>query len=342
MAQSMTQSAAQPAADPLEWPASPWACSAPESYLLLHFRKHDPKQALKLGLLELIARQRLRLVDVARKKAFGRRQKVAALVHPDGSSAGADPLSPSLDPLLDVHRSVPAKPLEVWEETAERGPQPAAQVNGVEVSRFATAAVQRFGSMDGYIAKIVRPTLVDRGWVARASYRKLGFIPSKRWELTHAGTAAQGDLLWRVEYGNRQLGRLVDDDPTRAVAFVGLAGAAILLMDDARPHLQRLRQRIDEGARAAAADGDDDFGDYSSSGDAAAPSGLDTSGAALGDVNASMVDFGALDSALSGLDLSALDGIDAAFDAVDAGVDAGSGGSDGGSDGGGDSGGSSD
>ena len=50
--------------DPMEWPASPWPASAPESHLLLHFSKPDAKQALKLAVLELVARGWLQLVEV--------------------------------------------------------------------------------------------------------------------------------------------------------------------------------------------------------------------------------------------------------------------------------------
>ena len=88
--------------------------------------------------------------------------------------------------------------------------------------------------------------------MAPQRYRILGLFPATRWVLTPEGSAAQGDLLWRVQYGNRELGRLVDDNPTRAIAFAGLAGAAVLLMDDARPHLLRLREQLAAGAQAQA------------------------------------------------------------------------------------------
>jgi hypothetical protein len=147
-----------------------------------------------------------------------------------------------------------------------------------------------------------------------------------------------------VAYGNRELGRLVDEPPERAIAFAGLAGAAVLLMDDARPHLKRLRERLVEGARpeaqAAAAgtvgvDGTPVVGGAAL--DAAAVpdgGGLDLSGVDLSGVDLSGVDLSGVDLAdLGGFDLGALDGLDAAFDAVgaiDAGVDSGAGSGDGG------------
>ena len=90
-------------------------------------------------------------------------------------------------------------------------------MDGVDVKDFAQAVVKRFGSVDGYLQQAVRPALQERGWVAPQRYRILGIFPATRWVLTPEGSAAQGDLLWRVQYGNRELGRLVDDDPSRAI-----------------------------------------------------------------------------------------------------------------------------
>jgi len=302
-------------ADPLEWPSSPWECAAPESYVLLHFQKYQANKALKLGVLELIARKKFTLVDVARRTALSRRKRDSLLTSgTDNARLTHTPLT--LASLRDVFTALPSKTFERWDQT------PPQEAFGVLVSEFATGVVKQLGgSVDGYVDKVVRPTLVERGWVLRESYRVLGVIPAKRWALTTAGVAAQGDLLWRIQYGNRELGKLVDDDPARAVAFLGLAGAAVLLMDDARPHLQRLRERLEAGAQP--------------------PSLADTTSMGIMDGGgAGAVDLGGLDGA-GGLDLGALDAVDAAFSGIDAGVDAGAGGGDGGSggDGGGGSGG---
>lgn len=158
----------------------------------------------------------------------------------------------------------------------------------------------------------------------------LGLFPTTPWTLTPAGIAAQGDLLWRVEYGNRELGRLVDDDPHRALTFSGLSGAAVLLMDDAGPHLQRLRERLAAGSQPPA--------DGAGSG-IIAPSGAsgtwDATSVVAPDAlgpSSPPLDLGAapgmLDAGLdfsAALDLSAFAGVDAAVSAIDAGVDAGAG-----------------
>ncbi|HEX2515590.1 MAG TPA: hypothetical protein VH257_12860, partial [Chloroflexota bacterium] len=166
-----TTSAATPAG--LEWPASPWEASAPESYLLLHFqRRPEGKEALKLGLLELLARHRLRLVEVERQGLFGRRTKTSSLIWgtpPDGRPAT---LGTALAHLWDVYQEMRPRRESLWGS----GPQ-GEQVDGVDVKDFARAVVKRFGSMDGYLQQALRPALQERGWVAPQRYRILGLFP---------------------------------------------------------------------------------------------------------------------------------------------------------------------
>ena len=162
--------------------------------------------------------------------------------------------------------------------------------------------------------------------------------------------AAQSDLLWRVEYGNRQLQHLVHDDPQRALAFLGLAGASLLLMSDALPHVRHLRVELEAARRAGADYSTTSTGaaDSTAAGSFDTPAGLSpaaSSNLAL-DGLSGLDTLGGLDSldaldTLAGLDLSTLDGLDTAMSAVDSGVDSGAGG-DGGSDGGGGDGGGGD
>lgn len=360
--------------DPLEWPASPWPASAPESYLLLHFSKPDAKHALKLAVLELVARGWLQLIEVQKSGAFGRKSKDSVLSWGKRASAGGS-LPPALEPLWQVFDELVARSFTPWPGAGGFVPLPESErhltspdpsslgtrgraraivhrplhrrsarsltVSGAEVKRFAVGVVREFGSVDGYVTKVVRPALVDRSWVVGERYRVLGIFPATRWVLTAEGVAAQGDLLWRVDYGNRELGRLVDDAPERAIAFAGLAGAALLLMDDARPHLQRLRRRLEEGIRAgqAAPAGGVTYipGDVGI-GAAALETGALADGLDTGALDAAGIDLGGLDAGLAGLDLSAFDSIDGAFSAIDGGVDAGASGADGGAGGGGDGG----
>jgi hypothetical protein len=99
--------------DRLEWPASPWPASAPESYLLLHFqRRPQGKEALKLGILELLARHRLRLVDVERKGLLGRRSQASSLIW--GTPPHGAPLGPALAPLWDLFQGLPPRRESLW------------------------------------------------------------------------------------------------------------------------------------------------------------------------------------------------------------------------------------
>lgn len=328
----------------LEWSATPWEPSAPESYLLLHFQRPEPKEALKLAMLELIARHRFRLEEVEQRGFFGRRHKGSVLVH--GTSDA--PLSPVLDFLWTVFQRLPVSTFATWRgDPSHRAADTAGlEIHGVEVKDYAQAVVKETGSVEGFLTDRVRPALAERGWIESQRHRVLGLFPTTRWTLTPAGVAAQGDLLWRVEYGNRELGHLVDDDPQRALAFAGLAGAAVLLMDDARPHLQRLRERLAAGSQPttdAVGGGIMAASDTSGTWDVTAGATPD----ALGPANPPL-DLGAapapgtIDTGFdfgAALDLSAFDGIDAAVSAVDAGVDAAAG-ADGG--GGGDGGGGAD
>ena len=295
-----------PRSDALAWPAAPWECAAAESHVLLHFDatrggsgagKHA-KQALKLGLLELTARRRLRAETVRVKRMFGRWGTKTVFVRGEGDGK---PLPQTLPHLLAALGEEPAREYELADGSGRR-------VWGVEPTALVRRIVQRSGgNVRGYVSDVLRPALEGRGWVSRERRRVLGIFPARRWVLTRDGMEAQQDLLWRVEYGNRQMGRLVSEDPARALAFVGLSSAALLLMSDALPHVRRLREVIDEEERRLAPD------------------------SAMG------MNFAAADGATN-LDLSALDSIDAAMDAVDSGVDAGAG-SDGGSGDGGDGGG---
>ena len=280
-----------------EWPAAPWECAAAESHVLLHFDaarrgsgavKHA-KQALKLGLLELTARRRLRVETVRVRRMLGRWGTKTVFVRGQGDGK---PLPQTLPHLLAALGEEPAQEYEVADGSGRK-------VWGVEASALVRRILKRSGGkVQGYVFGVLQPALRERGWAAQERYRVLGLFPARRWTLTRSGMEAQGDLLWRVEYGNREMGRMVSEDPSRALAFVGLSGAALLLMSDALPHVQQLRHLLDEEQRRLTSDG-------------MAGTMIVTDG---GDVDA-----------VASLDLSALDGIDAAMNAVDAGVDAGAG-----------------
>lgn len=124
----------------------------------------------------------------------------------------------------------------------------------------------------------------------------------------------------RARRRERSFGDWVDREPARALAFLGVAGSSVLLMDAIHPDLQRLREEEEATGYAGGVytgDPDDTLQDDASPPDSFEPGTLD---------------FGALD-----LDFGAFGDLGSAFDSIDAGVDAGGGGDSGG--GGGDGGG---
>ena len=186
--------------------------------------------------------------------------------------------------------------------------------SGVPVDGFAQRAGGRYKPIGKFVTAEVLPALIERGLYRTEQGRTLFIFPTTKHVLTPAGEAARADLRRWMELGERHMGEWVEETPSRALAYASAAGAAVLLMAPLYPQLQRLGQQV----RPDDLDSDRDFGD-------------DYSG--VNSLEATSFDF----------DLSAFDGLDSAFSAIDAGVDAGtdSGGSDSGSDGG-DSGSSSD
>ena len=290
---------------PNEMPSSRWELPAPESHVLLAGVKGSGKQAMKLALLELVARRLLAIVTVEESGRL-RTSRTAVLVP---GAARSQPTARSLQALLELYAQ--ASPRTYKDGTT-----------GVAVAELATAARKRYRTLGGYVETEVLPELARLGLYAREEYKRLGLFRATRWVRTPEGEAARADLQGRMAAGQGVFGRWVSEDPSRALAYVALAGSSVLLMSDLHPELQRLReqQRAQAGGETAAYSSGD-LGDESER----EPSSeeLDT-----GELDVGGADFG-------GLDLQAFDG----FDAIDSGVDSGG---DSGGDGGGDGGGGGD
>jgi hypothetical protein len=317
-----------------------WELSAPESLVLRDGRNAERAQLVKLGLLELVTRGSLRLVDATGRNWRGRPQVEKVLV------SGHRPL-PHAGPLAPI----------------------AAAYNGAKVKsypdgtsgRTIVALAQAFASSertrgDRYRDETIFPALAARGLASRETYRFLGLFDRTRWVLTDAGELRRAELIRLLDEGEGQLKTHLLRDPRDVSAALAGVGAAALLMTTAYPELNELSQRL--RAATSSGDGGSYWGPYTTDSDSApdAPSGepiapsltpdpsptatpspsesadaFGTDGAAL--------DFGSID--VGGIDFSAFDGIDSSFDAIDSGVDAGGGG-DGGGNGGGDGGGGGD
>lgn len=136
--------------DPLDWPASPWDGASPESYLLLHFsRKPNRTQPLKLGLMKLVARKRLRLIEATRQRRFGRPKTDWALADCEARAEHA----PALPDTLAVLSGSPAPHVlrsSVLRESIPVHPVPPCRF-GTAISlcwarRRTTSSTERFAS----------------------------------------------------------------------------------------------------------------------------------------------------------------------------------------------------
>jgi hypothetical protein len=174
---------------------------------------------------------------------------------------------------------------------------------------------------------------VARGLAEQRKTRLLGFIPVTRYYRTPTGEAEKARLDDAIRDA-RQIPRYLDSDPAQAAALVAAAGAAILLVDELRPHydaLARVLRPPPDGGNDGAGyttgfDGPNDttrhdggISDSVSFGDSA---NFDFANFDFGSIDFGSIDFGAFDAG--------------AFDAgfSDAGGDGGDGGGgDGGSSG---------
>ena len=300
-----------------------WQLTAPESLVLRDGPGANRAQAIKLGLLELLTRSSLRLVDSAGRNWRGRERVEKILVR------GTQPVpsSGALAPIAAAFHNTPEK----------RFPDG-------KLGRAIKDVARTFGTDPRwrghkYVREVVLPELAGRGLYVRQPDHVLGIFPRTRWFLTSEGERRRAELLEMLANGERDLVGASNRDPRQAAALLGTAGAAALLMTSAYPDLAELsrRQRQDgaSGDGGAVVVG----GGSGSDSHDEPPSGPDPTPDPTPDPSA---EPGALDFGTTfDFDLSAFDGIDSAFDAVDSGVDAG-GGDGGGGDGGGDGGGGGD
>ena len=277
-------------------PHTRWELPAAESYVLLEGPSADGKRALKLALLELVARRRLAVVNVEEQKRFGRIKHTAVL----RSTGGAGRLSGSLASVMDHY---------------DRNPKHS-YTEGIPVTQVARAVAED-GGLSGWVKRVVLPQLQIHGLYEQRTHKSLGIFSRTRWERTAAGELARADLVRRTGQGERGFRDWVDTDPARALAFVGVSGSSLLLMDALHPDIRRLREQASSDSGVYFATGGDEAERNETVND------ISFDGTEGLDANAFDLE----------LNLGAFDTLDSAFDAIDAGVD--SGGDGGGGDGGG-------
>ncbi len=281
------------------FPRTRWELPAAESFALLEGPSADGKRALKLALLELVARTRLAVVNVEEAKRFGRIKHTAVL----RSTGGAGRLAGSLASVMDHYDRTPKHSYR--DSTV-----------GIPVTELARAVAED-GGLSGWIKRVVMPELQIHGLYDQQTRKALGIFTRTSWERTAAGEQARDDLVRRIGQGERGFRDWVDTDPARALAFVGVAGSSLLLMDALHPDIRRLREQTAANSGASVASGGESSADRDET---------------VNDITLDSTEGLDADAFDLDLDLGAFDSLDSAFAAIDAGVDSGG---DGGGDGGG-------
>lgn len=214
-----------------ESPASTWQLDASESYVLLNGPEVSGTEAFRLAVTELVARGALRVVDVEQPSFLGQTGRTTVLVHGDTTSLPAE------GPLRSVW--------ELYEQTAPTTFPDG--TGGVPVAQLSAAAQARYDTLDGFVRDEIMPDLERRGLYMREHYRVLRLFPATRWRLTPDGYQARAELERLMAHGDQRFGGWASNDPGQALAFMALAGSAMLLMGSSYPDLHRLHGMGDPG-----------------------------------------------------------------------------------------------
>ena len=302
-----------------QWPHTRWELSAPASYVLMNGAEASGAEAFKLALLDLVTRGALRLTQLERRRAFVLTEQVSALAQ------GSKAVPTEASELRAVH--------ELYRSRADKD-----GTEAVPVEALAKTAKAHYGSIGKYTHREVLPALVSRGMYRAESYRVLFIFPSTRYVLTEEGTAARAELMRQMVIARQRLPGWVAGDLARAVAFVALAGASLLLVSELYPDLQQLHRELE---RQQAGDSGSSSSDAGSSSGGGTTSDSDWGHEPGPEGEQGDFAFGGLDlSAVAfDFDFGAFESIGEAFSSIDAGVDSGGDGGGDGGDGGGNGGG---
>ena len=203
-----------------------WRLSAPESYVLLNGPRASGVEAFKKALLELVALGAL-IIQTRREPTFllFTREIRILLPGPKAPSVGL-----TVPPLVDA-----------WELFAGTS---VSWGRGVRTSDLGRSARARNLPLKDYARRVVMPALVERGLYRRAGDEDQGWFRTRPYVETAAGTAARAELeAWMREIPH-EFRASSEQDPSRALALVGMVGSAVLLMDPLFPELQRLSRLL--------------------------------------------------------------------------------------------------
>lgn len=199
--------------------------SAPEAHVLLSLPRFDGPYAVKVGLIELLARGVLVASEELKPTILGRKRFLCLRV------AGNAPAS--LPP--------PAASLVAVVRAAEHA--------GASITDIHREASKSYKSrFVHFVLDHVGPSLVERGLAEARSKRLLGMLPVTRFERTAAGEAERARLEAAMREA-RAIPQCLDRDLAQAAALAAAAGSALLMVDALRPHYRRLAEAMrDRGA----------------------------------------------------------------------------------------------
>jgi len=202
--------------------AEPVGLSAAEAFVLLSLPRFNARLALKNGLMGLLAQGILRSEEEIRPGLVRSRRILHLRVAPD-LPADLPPLTASLIGVVNA----------------------AAPRDGVigEVLKQAMRAYRR--TLVGFVLDGVGPALVARGLAEMRHRRLLGLIPNDSFHPTAAGEAEK-IRVQNALHEARAIPQYLDRDPAQAAALAAAAGAAILLVEELRPHYRQLAKAFEE------------------------------------------------------------------------------------------------
>ena len=219
-----------------------WDLTAPESGVLLNGAGAST-QPFKLALTELLMRGALKIIE---SKGHFRSKTVLVA---DGPRPEA-PTEPALTPVWNLYKASKAK-------TTKDG-------TGVPVQELAVAAKNMFGAVGNYAARTVAPLLQERGLMEWHAKKVLFIFNSGSWVLTPAGETKKAELQHVLDDGKANMPQWVAGDAAQAAAFLGAAGAAILLEPKLFPQLKQLKEVPDVDFDGADFDTDFDLSSFDS------------------------------------------------------------------------------
>jgi hypothetical protein len=261
-----------------------------EALILREPNKQQGRAALKLTLIDLLARQALILRREERKGLVGRFLK-RDYVQLAADAAQRAPDRPHVRAVLNALNAAEAR-------------------RGATIGQLVAKARKRFGAdLSGFQTNYVLPALVGRGLLEVYKARVLLLFSSTRYRHTPEGTAMLRQIEEQIAQA-RMIPDFLDRDPAQAAALALALGSTLLLVDELKPQYSRLTAALRERAADSGGTGDDLWRTVTSPADFDAPFDFNPDA------------FDALDGGM--------DAFDSGFDAADSGGDGGDGGDGGG------------